>query len=92
MRYLDLKNKNRKQSKIFLLLHLSMSLTLTSSLPVLTELYFIARFLHSAEAQNDKNESMTLSFTFRAMDAVARSCTESQQLFQELCIVELHRK
>jgi len=60
-----------------------MSLTLSSSLLVSTELYFIARFLHSAEAQNDKNELMTLSFTLRVTDAVAWSCTESQELFQE---------
>lgn len=81
MRYLDLKIK--KKSRIFLLLHLSMSLTLISSLLVLTELYFIARFLQSAEAQNDKNELITLSFAFRVMDAVAWRCTESQELFQE---------
>lgn len=60
-----------------------MSLTLTSSLLVSTELYFIARFLHSAEAQNDKNELMTLSCTFKVMDAVAWSCIESQELFRE---------
>lgn len=48
-----------------------MSLTLTSPLLVLAELHFITRLLHSAEAYNDKNESTTLSVTFRAMDAVA---------------------
>lgn len=35
------------------------------------------------EAQNDKNQSMMLSFTFRVMDAVAQNCRESQKLFQE---------
>lgn len=60
-----------------------MSLPLTSSLQVLTELYFIVRLLNSVEAQNDKNESMMLSFTFRVMDAVAQNCRESQKLFQE---------
>lgn len=60
-----------------------MSLPLTSSLLVLTELYFIVRLLNSVEAQNDKNESMMLSFTFRVMDAVAQNCRESQKLFQE---------
>lgn len=33
-----------------------MSLTLTSSLPVLTEFYFIAGFLHSAKAQKGKKK------------------------------------
>lgn len=60
-----------------------MSLPLTSSLLVLTALYFIVRLLNSVEAQNDKNESMMLSFTFRVMDAVAQNCRESQKLFQE---------
>lgn len=53
-----------------------MSLPLTSSLPVLAELYLIVRLLHSDEAQNDKNKSMMLSFTFRVVDEVAQNCRE----------------
>lgn len=83
MRYLDLKIKIFKKARVLLLLHLSMSLTLTSSLVVFTEFYFIARFLHSAKAQNDKNELKMLSFTFRVMGCVAWSYTESKELFQE---------
>lgn len=56
MRYLDLKIKIFLKALIFLLLlHLSISLKTKVMLIRVTELYFIAWFLHSAEGQDDKN-------------------------------------